>query len=319
MIAVPTVPSTKPSAVAAMSCTEEWPSLSGTVSQLRDDMGTDATAEGDDWEMLSPAESEHLDDSGDEVVPEIPRPLKVARKNSISAPELSALGVDAETAEEDYSVLDNQSESVVMVNTTGSVASSGVMVQGPPAAANPWLNKNKVSFRDAILTPSKYVPAQKLQHGNEATQLVKSRVKSRFVVTPIKRCAKSTGDLLALAAEEEEHEVLGESDAMEYYQRKSHGAHGHNNGMKLRPDEAKRKVMIVEKKNSQCTLRRWQSNQHVRCARVICFVGYCAAFPRFHQKDKTAITQAIDIRRYPPINYIMTFRIPLTSFSRVQA
>jgi hypothetical protein len=255
MIAVPTAPSTTPSPVAAMSCREEWPSLKGTTHQLKDTMGTsssnDTAAEGDDWEMLSPTESGHLDldDSGENVVTEIPRPLQMARKNSISAPELRELGEGAATEGEDYSMLDAQSESVVVVNTPGSAASSGVMVQ-PPSSASPWLNKNKVSFRDAILTPSKYVPAQKLKHGVTANQLVKNRVKSRYIVTPIHRCAKSTGDLLALA-EEEEHEVLGESDAVEYYQRKSHGAHGHNNGMKLRPDEAKRKVMIVQKKNLQ--------------------------------------------------------------------
>jgi hypothetical protein len=83
MIAVPTAPSTKPSSVAAMSCTDEWPSLRGTVPQLKDTMDTsisnDATAEGDDWEMLSPAESGHLDDSSENVVTEIPRPLQVSR------------------------------------------------------------------------------------------------------------------------------------------------------------------------------------------------------------------------------------------------
>jgi hypothetical protein len=67
-------------------------------------------------------------------------------------------------------------------------------------------------------------------------------------VTPIKRCSRSTGDLQALA---EEEEVLGETDAMEYYSRKSMGASGRVNGLKERPDEAKRKEIIMYKKDLQ--------------------------------------------------------------------
>ena len=253
MIAVPHV--TKPSPVAAMNCPEEWPSLGGALSHVEDATQTShncaAATIGDDWEMLSPVEVGHLDDGVEEMSIVIPRSLQVTRKNSFSAPELRELGESAPTAsvEEDYSMLDAQSESVFIVPAAeGSVASSGIMV--PTREANRWLNKNKVSFRDAILTPSKYVPAQKMKYGVAAEQLTKNRVKSRYVVTPIKRCAKSTGDLLALIDEDDE-EVLGESDAMEYYQRKAHGAHGHFNGMKQRPDEAKRKVLIVQKKNMQ--------------------------------------------------------------------
>lgn len=99
----------------------------------------------------------------------------------------------------------------------------------------------------------------------EAVQRRK-KIKPRLVVSPIKRCARSTGDLRSLVIHEEEEghsgglgsmavheeeEILGASDAMEYYNRKSHGSKGRANGKKIRPDEAKRKEMIIHKKNAQ--------------------------------------------------------------------
>ncbi|CAB9522401.1 expressed unknown protein [Seminavis robusta] len=232
MIKVPAAPSTN-----RMNCTtEEWPSLGtpqvNTPSEVADKGG-------DDWEMLSPSDSGQMGENGEEVVLSIPRPLKkgLTRKNSASAPDLRVLD-----GEEDYSLLDAQTHLSSSVVVVPSVAASS-------DAKNPWLNKNKVSFKDAILTPSKYVPSEKTKT-TAAIPRAKNKVKSRYVVTPIKRCAKSTGDLLALA-EQEMDEILGESDAQEYYQRKSHGAHGRTNGMKQRPDEAKRKDMIVQKKNMQ--------------------------------------------------------------------
>ncbi len=92
----------------------------------------------------------------------------------------------------------------------------------------------------------------------------RKQMRPRLIVTPIKRCAHSTGDLRSLIIHEEEeghsggggviheeNEILGESDAMEYYNRKSHGSKGRANGQKIRPDEAKRKEMIIHKKNAQ--------------------------------------------------------------------
>jgi len=76
----------------------------------------------------------------------------------------------------------------------------------------------------------------------------------RFVVVPpktMRRCSRSTGDLQALIEVEEEGEVLGESDAMEFYHRKALGVKGRTNGQKLRPDEAKRKEITMHKKHLQ--------------------------------------------------------------------
>lgn len=256
MIEVASAPSTIDSPAAAdMSSAEEWPSLEAAVADTTNPVSPTAnnnssSGVGDDWEMLSPTSTDHSinnnNNTGDgENVVVVPHkhPLTITRQGSISAPDLSILGGGVE--EED-------SSAVMVPNNGESVASSSVVVVPSPQAAansNPWLNKNKVSFRDAILTPSKYVPANKLSKNNAAPQRVRNKVKSRYVVAPIKRCAKSTGDLLSLAGQEEE--IMGESDAIEYYNRKSHGEHGRNNGLKQRPDEAKRKDMIVQKKNMQ--------------------------------------------------------------------
>lgn len=92
----------------------------------------------------------------------------------------------------------------------------------------------------------------------------------------IRRCSKSTGDLRSLVSiqEDEDHydgaggggfggggggggetiheeEVLGETDAMDFYHRKAKGGSNRSNGMKLRPDEKKRKEWIISKKNAQ--------------------------------------------------------------------
>merc|ERR1740124_1270501 len=48
-----------------------------------------------------------------------------------------------------------------------------------------------------------------------------------------------------------EEEVLGETDALEYYNRKKSGRVGRSKGLRLRPDEAKRKDCIVAKKDAQ--------------------------------------------------------------------
>lgn len=97
----------------------------------------------------------------------------------------------------------------------------------------------------------------------------RKQMRPRLIVSPITRCAHSTGDLRSLIIHEEEeghsggggggasaviheeNEILGESDAIEYYNRKSHGSKGRVNGKKIRPDEAKRKEMIIHKKNAQ--------------------------------------------------------------------
>lgn len=241
-----------------MATIGEWPSLGASLGQPTPSLTTPAA---DEWEMLSPDTSAIVEDNNNEdddsdnnnttpaieVVmgpPPLPSFRPITRHNSQSAPDLREM--DDETA---------GSSSVVMVDDHGGEDESGVLV------SNPWNSNNKVSFKDAILSPSKHV----LDSSTEAPATLpraRNKIKSRYVVTAIKRCAKSTGDLRALAAMQAENELddddhgggggdMGATDAMEYYNRKSHGAHGRSNGMKQRPDEAKRKQMIVQKKNLQ--------------------------------------------------------------------
>lgn len=209
----------------------EWPSLDSGPGAAPSTNTTAAEA-GDDWEMLSPMGSgDVVATDGEEVVVMPPR-CSLTRHNSVSAPDLRELDGD------------DVSSSVVMVSNPPSIASSAVVVN------NPWGAKNKVSFRDAIMSPSKHAPATPTAAVAPKPR-IKNKVKPRYVVTPIKRCAKSTGDLLALAEEDEDDGPMGAEDAEEYYNRKAHGAHGRSNGLKQRPDEAKRKQMIVQKKNVQ--------------------------------------------------------------------
>jgi len=108
-------------------------------------------------------------------------------------------------------------------------------------------------------------------------------LRSRLVVeapAPIRRCAKSTGNLRALDHiqehhdEEEEdcyggggggggggfgggpisendHGVLGDTDAADFYHRKNKGAQNRVAGEKIRPDELKRKEISQYKRDAQ--------------------------------------------------------------------
>lgn len=143
--------------------------------------------------------------------------------------------------------------------------SSAVVVSRPPPSA--W-SAGGLSFRDAILKSDgvdqmdgSAATALKLQRAAAAHHQHRKRIvkkKATFVVVkPIKRCSKSTGDLKALdhcledRADDGSGDVLGETDAQEYYGRKSAGAQGRRNGRKTRPDEARRLQWTMAKKELQ--------------------------------------------------------------------
>jgi hypothetical protein len=124
---------------------------------------------------------------------------------------------------------------------------SFAMISGPGSVMS---MSSTFSFRDAILSPG---AATEDEQGAPAALKTRPRprVKPRFIVKkPMKRCAKSTGDLTSLVIQEDE-EVIGASDAMEFYHRKALGEQTRKNGLKLRPDEAKRKQIIMNKKSLQ--------------------------------------------------------------------
>lgn len=193
-----------------------WPSLNEAH-------GIESTQEelNDSWELLD----------GEEPVVEVHAKPDLLRRNSFSSPDLRTLAIQEE----------GDSDSHVMVEATDSVISDFTMSSRKIVHRFP-------SFRDAILTKHQEDQPSATTTVVQPLQERRTKVKPKLVVKPIKRCAHSAGDLRRLASIEE---VLGETDAMDYYHRKSKGSVGRANGMKERPDEAKRKEMIIHKKNMQ--------------------------------------------------------------------
>ena len=154
-------------------------------------------------------------------------------RHAASSPDLRAFHHILEEENDEEKVDDS---SFSMVSNVGSV----------------WSGQ---SFRDAFL--SSPVREGKVDE-NEPTESTKSAGaprpyrKPKFVVanpSSIRRCSQSSPNLLGLIHEHDE--VMGETDANDYYHRKSKGAQGHVHGLKLRPDEAKRKAFAVNKRNMQ--------------------------------------------------------------------
>ena len=112
-----------------------------------------------------------------------------------------------------------------------------------------------ISFRDAILVQASQRAKGDDDNADNSQSSSTSRPRIRqakYVVvqtTTMTRCAKSTGDLRLLS--QCDSEVMGETDAMDFYHRKALGAKGRVSGLRLRPDEAKRKEMTMNKKNMQ--------------------------------------------------------------------
>lgn len=146
-------------------------------------------------------------------------------------------------------------------NTT---TTSFTMVSDPSATTV----KRVPSFRDALLLQKeeeehKIASPHSQRHTTPPSPLPnqitpkKKNKKPTLVVTPIRlsqmRSCHSAGDLRSLGNIKEEHgdDIEGDTDAMDFYHRKSKGSTGRVNGMRLRPDEAKRRDIIVHKKNVQ--------------------------------------------------------------------
>lgn len=201
-----------------------WPTLNEAHGNSDESPVDESNDNG--WEIV------RQDDDTDEaieieVVPSSMRKLR----HCASSPDLRFIGRALESVEEHGDDED--------VTVDSSIDSSAVLV-----------NKKTTSFRDAILSPSKETPDEKKDDSAPQEQTrPKQKIKPKFVVTPIKRCSKSTGDLRSLVIHEDE--VLGESDAMDYYHRKAMGASGRINSLKIRPDEAKRKSITMYKKQQQ--------------------------------------------------------------------
>ena len=166
----------------------------------------------------------------------------------------------------------------------------------PPSPSAWGGGGRRPSFRDMILLNADKTAAEAEaaeRHRAETAALLKKEreehrrarlggLRSRLVVeatAPIRRCAKSTGNLRALdhiqehhddeeedccgggggggggfgggPISENDHDVLGDTDAADFYHRKNKGAQNRVAGEKIRPDELKRKEISQYKRDAQ--------------------------------------------------------------------
>ncbi|KAL3909870.1 MAG: hypothetical protein SGARI_002385 [Bacillariaceae sp.] len=236
----------------------EWPTVNPEAAK-------NTSVDSDDWELLPEDANGNIEvTTATQRSPTVVRIVEPAGargnklpanlhelKHCSSSPDFRHLVLEESESEEDDS-------SAVLVDSNDiSVASSSVVVvQAPPPKTSVW--GGGVSFKDTLLKDGAVEkpkeepkpPPRHYHHKHHHKKRVKKQ--STFVVKPIPRSAKSTGDLqkLALIAENE-GEILGATDAEEYYMQKATGVISKKNGLKMRPDERVRLKMINKRKNDQ--------------------------------------------------------------------
>jgi hypothetical protein len=220
----------------------------------------DYDEEKDSWEVLSDCEEGHNEKHVTLDIDGLHR--------CVSTPNFSSRNVLLKDTD-DFSDLDSTFD-VQSLNTEG-MRSAQVL---PTASADDWSmvsntgNFKKIpSFKDMLLmnADNKQDQARKdLQDKLQQNLMERKIITPTFVVSQVatlKRCSFSTGDLqdpfrmnkgelTHVGTAIPEDEVLGESDAMEFYHRKALGSSSRVKGLKLRPDEAKRKEYSVYKKET---------------------------------------------------------------------
>jgi hypothetical protein len=232
---------------------EEWPTL------------TEAKHDNEDWEMLrqecpTSPNTDHTsfeivvdDEEQEEELEQKPASKPKEIRHCVSSPNLSSMTASFAVLNSLDAVAEDESDAFSLISGPASVmtASTGMMV----------------SFRDAMLasSPVRLSAAETARCCGPTTsnqQRQRSRkIQPRFVVVAsppsMRRGSKSTGDLqsLAAAALMDEDEEVGDGgaccDTMEFHHRKALGSASRSNGLKLRPDEAKRRAMIMHKKELQ--------------------------------------------------------------------
>lgn len=255
-------------------CTTEWPVLSQPEMTSQESNGLES-----DWELLPETDESPAETSFDLVEPVPTEMEKESSPNHNSTKKTGSteytphcLKHAASTPDfRHYDTIleesDDDTEGVLVEDSVGSLASSSiVMVPRPSSVTSSW-SGSKISFRDAIMKESTEEIKDDSTTDNDSEAQVQQpktlRKKPKFVVKPIRRCSKSTGDLQSLSriAENDDHEggdepydndqVVGETDAELYYSRKAQGKLGRKNGRKIRPDEAKRLQITMAKKDDQ--------------------------------------------------------------------
>lgn len=260
---------------AHVPCATEWPALTPSKIATHDPYEADG-----DWELLPEPQDRSVETSFEQDAVRIVESNQVKQNGKYSSRnKTETLGnalcslKHAQSTPDFRTVLEESDDDVeaILVGSDGLVeeddgcqsleSSSMVFISGPPSvvsAQSCWSTSSKVSFKDAILKEKAKHPDDKLPV--PVKQVPKPmKIKPKFVVKPIKRCAKSMVDLRSLdrIAETNEDDVysngaiLGDTDAQLYYNQKAQGVIGRKNGRKTRPDEAKRLQITMAKKEDQ--------------------------------------------------------------------
>jgi hypothetical protein len=213
---------------------EDWPSLAGEESSGK--LPAD-----EDWEMLQQHEG-----------------TANTSNTSVSFELVDEVDKDAPTSA-------NQQHMRHCMSTPNFIypldeESSYSMVSASPSVVSAFTS-GSLSFRDAMLLQQvagdeKNVAQSQPGESTIASRTRRPRIQPIFVVVApkMKRCTKSTGDLQSLTLPEDQecnYGAAGACDAMEFYNRKAAGESSRCNGLKLRPDEAKRREWILDKKERQ--------------------------------------------------------------------
>ena len=226
--------------------------------------GPHDTVISDDWEELEPLSAPAVKESQQVVVDFSSTANPKLLRHCASSPNLTGLsftqvneiGIDDgfmladveeepehDSVAESFSVIDSVS-SVHSISTQQTIATNTKQ----PTSTMSWSDRIKKSALEGASSDGK--EEKKL----EAPRRQRKKQLARIVVKPITRCAKSTGDLQSLSTLHEhndEEEMMGATDAMEFYHRKAQGAKGRSSGLRMRPDEAKRKQFTLHKKSMQ--------------------------------------------------------------------
>jgi hypothetical protein len=215
----------------------------------------------DEWELVSSSQVKfELAESQVSQNSQNSNPKKML--HSQSSPNLGDYVIDEESLDSENSEYDEAAASKA-TTTQDDASSSFSLVSGPSSVHSIW--SSRISFKDALLKKDESsctIPEDQEQQQERSNTKKKHahlrrirKVKPKFEVvsvTPVQTSiqhAKSTGDLSKLL--EADDEIMGDTDAHEYYSRKAQGSLGRKNGRKQRPDEAKRLEITMEKKNLQ--------------------------------------------------------------------
>uniref|UniRef100_A0A7S3P8Q8 Uncharacterized protein n=1 Tax=Amphora coffeiformis TaxID=265554 RepID=A0A7S3P8Q8_9STRA len=202
----------------------------------------------EDWQIVSTGDEDDdqaendISSTGEEEQETKPAAVIVNPKilrHCASSPDLRHLH---HISEEDHV----EDSSFAMVSGVGSVISVA-------SGSSAWASGR--SFRDAFLSsPARQDKVDEEEPAESSSSSPTRRFRKPKIVVAepslIRRCSQSSPNLLGLINENDD-EIMGETDANDYYHRKSKGAQGRANGLKLRPDEAKRKAFAVNKRSMQ--------------------------------------------------------------------